>query len=71
MQKRPEIKPGDLVVHIGAKPNAYRIRMVCDISKSQISRPYIFFADGRKDLKSSWRVFHGWEKNEHRRSSLR
>lgn len=55
------MKVGDLVVHIGAKPSGYRIRLVCDISEPAFGESYIFFADGRKNLKSSWKVFKGWE----------
>lgn len=64
MQREPEIKIGDLVVHIGARPSGYRIRMVCDISDQVLGGRYIFFADGRKDFYSSWRVFNGWNNDE-------
>ena len=56
------MKPGDLVVHIGARPSGYRIRLVCAIEHGK----EIIFADGRRDLKGSWRVFDGWGKNESR-----
>jgi hypothetical protein len=67
---------GDLVVHIGAKPNGYRVKLVCDIKPdsrdpshppvSKIDgtpREVIFFIDGRYDWKDQWRVFNGWKGN--------
>ena len=67
MQKK--IKIGDLVVHIGANPSGYRIRMVCDISHFTNETKYIFFPDGRKDLESSWKIFNGWNNDKNRRLS--
>ena len=69
------MKVGDLVVHIGAKPNGYRVRLVCDfgIKYAKSSRNsliadkvIIFFVDGRHDWKDQWRVFTGWEGYESR-----
>ena len=54
------MKVGDLVVHVGAKPSGYRIRLVCDIGDRVLEGRYIFFADGRKDFESSWKAFNGW-----------
>ena len=58
---------GDLVVHIGAKPSGYRLRLVCDIESSTYciqtreKRKLVVFADGRKDWQDSWMVFDGWK----------
>ena len=69
------MKVGDLVVHVGAKPNGYRIKMVCAIetidpkasSNNFIAcTDIIVFADGRSDFKRLWRVFNGWENYENR-----
>ena len=58
------MKIGDLVVHIGAKPNGYRIKLVCDIKPADTgSREVILFIDGRHDWKDQWRVFNGWKGN--------
>lgn len=68
------MKIGDLVVHIGAKPNGYRIRMVCGFDKEPCKyfldemdpepvvndRDTILFSDGRRDWKDQWRIFKGW-----------
>ena len=67
------MKVGDLVVHIGAKPSGYRVRLVIDFGeKNHIeptgragfrvdSRATIIFVDGRYDWKDQWRVFDGWK----------
>ena len=63
------MKLGDLVVHIGAKPNGYRVRLVVAFGEKnhQISsgrvlpRKTVIFVDGRYDWKDMWRVFHGWD----------
>tara|TARA_Y100000034_G_C6774055_1_gene345482 strand:- start:191 stop:382 length:192 start_codon:yes stop_codon:yes gene_type:complete len=63
------MKVGDLVVHIGAKPSGYRIRLVCDIKPAtpdKNQRKVILFVDGRYDYKDCWRVFNGWKKHERR-----
>ncbi len=61
------VKPGDLVVHIGATKNGYRVKLVADLGIKldnyfgQITqRETIFFSDGRWDWKDSWRLFDGW-----------
>ena len=63
------MKIGDLVVHVGAKPNGYRARLVVDFGQTNhqdISgriylRDILFFVDGRYDWKDQWRVFNGWD----------
>lgn len=63
------MKVGDLVVHIGAKPNGYRARLVVDFGKKNHQdidgriylRDILFFVDGRYDWKDQWRTFHGWD----------
>jgi len=59
------VKVGDLVVHIGAKPSGYRVKLVCDIKPDtrEDPREVIFFIDGRYDWKDQWRVFSGWKGN--------
>ena len=70
------MKPGDLVVHIGAKPNGYRARLVVAFSTRNTfnvlrgtpgERETVIFPDGRYDWKDQWRVFNGWEGYEDRR----
>ena len=66
---------GDLIVHIGAKPNGYRIRMACAfISSLDFLNPYsheiidremVLFTDGRQDWKDQWRGFKGWKKEDY------
>jgi len=58
---KEKVKPGDLVVHIGAKPNGYRARLVADISRWADSREKVHFADGNWDWRDQWRVFNGWK----------
>ena len=74
------MKVGDLIVHIGAKPNGYRIRLACAFetvnSKSSknnfiADREIIIFEDGLYDFKDQWRVFTGWSKYEIRKFSER
>ena len=70
------MKVGDLVVHIGAKPNGFRIRLITAISKKNCydfsrlqgikEREIIIFIDGRYDWKDQWRVFNGWKEYESR-----
>jgi len=68
------MKVGDLVVHIGAKPNGFRARLVVDFSKKNHQgrkgriylRETIAFVDGRYDWKDQWRVFNGWKNYENR-----
>jgi len=62
-----ELKPGDLVVHVGATKNGYRAKLIADLGLKldnyfgQVTqREVIFFADGRWDWKDSWRLFNGW-----------
>ena len=62
-----EIKPGDLVVHIGAKPNGFRLRLVIAFGEKLHGGPLgperretVIFVDGRYDWKDMWRVFNGW-----------
>lgn len=60
------MKPGDLVVHIGATPNGYRALLVCGFSQERCSikgdwRETIFFGNGRSDWKDQWRIFTGWD----------
>ena len=65
---------GDLVVHIGASPNGYRVRLVVDFGTKYHStsdersmlRDIIFFVDGRYDWKDQWRKFSGWDNYENR-----
>ena len=64
------MKIGDLIVHIGAKPNGYRIRLACGFETNHQygdregkiieSRELVVFVDGRKDWKDCWKVFKGW-----------
>ncbi len=67
------MKIGDLVVHVGAKSTAYRVKMVCDIqivsakcssNRLLADREMIYFPDGRSDWKDHWRVFNGWNNEE-------
>jgi hypothetical protein len=58
---REEVLPGKLVVHIGAKPNGFRARLVVDTVEMIDKRSMIVFADGRSDWLDQWRVFDGWE----------
>ncbi len=69
------MKPGDLVVHIGATPTAYRVRMVCHImtqsAKSSANRliadrDIITFSDGTIHLAEDWVVWNGWNKTKNR-----
>tara|TARA_B100001250_G_C19537018_1_gene673002 strand:+ start:232 stop:423 length:192 start_codon:yes stop_codon:yes gene_type:complete len=63
------MKVGDLVVHIGAKPNGYRARLVIDFDQTNHKdidgriylRDIIYFVNGRYDWKDQWRVFNGWK----------
>ena len=67
------MKVGDLVVHIGASPNGYRLRLVVAFGEKNHfepighgehrvgSRTTIIFIDGRYDWKDQWRTFKGWE----------
>ena len=67
------MKVGDLVVHIGAKPNGFRVRLAIAFGEENHfeptgrgehwrgSRATIIFVDGRHDWKDMWRVFNGWE----------
>ena len=68
------MKVGDLVVHVGASPMFYRVRMVCLIYVANAKSSFnnliadvekIVFSDGKEDLKSSWRTFHGWEEEQY------
>jgi len=72
------MKIGDLVVHIGAKPNGFRARLVVDFGEKPSFVPVahgkpradyratIIFVDGRYDWKDQWRVFNGWKGYEGR-----
>ncbi len=62
------MKIGDLVVHIGAKPNGFRVRLVIDFDEEMHGgrrglekRATVIFVDGRYDWKDMWRVFNGWK----------
>ena len=63
------MKVGDLVVHIGAKPNGYRARLVIGFGEEhtfsfdgvRIWRKTVVFVNGRHDWKDQWRVFNGWK----------
>ena len=67
------MKVGDLVVHIGASPNAYRIRLVCHIkhcsAKSSSNNfiadtDLITFPDGTVHFSRQWVKFNGWAKSK-------
>ena len=69
------MKVGDLVVHIGAKPNGYRVRLVVDFGEKNhqtrtggwpTKRETVIFVDGRYDWKDQWRVFNNWKNYENR-----
>ena len=63
------MKVGDLVVHIGAKPNGYRARLVTGFGKrlfefvdGQITeRTTVLFVGDLWDWKDQCRKFRGWE----------
>lgn len=65
---------GDLVVHVAAKPNGYRVRLVIDFGeelhdhfyRGPEKRETVIFIDGRYDWKDMWRVFDGWQDYENR-----
>ena len=65
---------GDLIVHIGAKPSGYRVRLVVDFGEKNhqgragriFPRETIVFVDGRYDWKDQWRVFNNWKNYENR-----
>ena len=70
-KRKKDIFPGDLVVHIGAKPNGYRARLVADVGTfsgrdGYGSRAVIYFADGNWDWLDQWRIFSGWKDYEGR-----
>ena len=60
---KEEVVAGSLVVHIGAKPNGFRARLVADIIQGP-GRKRIIFADGNWDWLDQWRVFDGWKDYE-------
>ena len=65
------MKAGDLIVHRGAKPNGYRVRLAVDFDEEWDNtrrgyRGIVFFVDGRYDWKDMWRVFNGWQDYETR-----
>ena len=68
------MKVGDLIVHIGAKPNGYRVRLVVDFGEKNhqdtdchiYPRETVIFVCGRYDWKDQWRVFNGWKGYEKR-----
>ncbi len=62
------MKVGDLIVHIGAKPGGYRIRLACMFERKYkvpaLSgfklEEIVIFEDGQWDWKDSWKPFKGW-----------
>ena len=59
------MKIGDIVIHIGANPNQFRIRMAVAFSSADDghwgSRHTIVFENGLEDWKDQWKTFKGWE----------
>ena len=64
------MKISDLVIHIGASPRGFRLRLATefgtrtykDITGKVYPRATIIFIDGRYDWKDQWKVFNGWDK---------
>ncbi|OUU74715.1 MAG: hypothetical protein CBC29_06190 [Methylococcaceae bacterium TMED69] len=67
------IGTGDLVVHIGASPKAFRVRIVCGKDEQNMyhfssgpspsklePRKVLFFENGGVDFQDQWQPLHIW-----------